>query len=240
MTGAKERRLGTVLAAVFLLTQLYLIFLRRHDTMDLEIYPNTKPSLNYRVDFAIGQTFKSGLNRLNRIDIMLGTHHKTLGGEVILRLREWPFPADPAADVRTVRVRGAEIKDNLYQTFSFPPIPDSKGKSYAFEILAADPDPEAPGCVWINEADIYPAGDLLIKGKVNGGDCTFRTYSSRTIAESVGRITRRKPGPFGSPLFFWLVLLALEASLAALLRHLPGMFAGTGPDRQPPADARRP
>lgn len=221
---AKTRGWSIALVGAFILLQLFLVFIKRHDTMDLEIYPNTKPSLDFSADRAIGQTFKAGLDRLNRIDVMLGTHRKTLGGEIVFRLREWPFPADPAADVRTVRIAGAGIKDNLYQTFSFPPVPNSRGRSYAFEISASNPAPDAPGCVWINETDIYPAGDLLIGGKVNGGDCTFRTYASRTIAASVGRIVAKRPGPLGSPVFFWIVVLAFEAALAALLWRLPGMF----------------
>ncbi len=230
----KEGRWGTALAALFLLLQFYLIFLRHHDTMDLEVYPNTKPSQNFGADFTVGQSFKAGMDRLNRIDALMGTHGKTLGGEVVLRLRELPPPSGPPADLRVVRIKASEIRDNLYQTFSFPPIPDSKGKRYSYEVFAVDPDPGTPGCLWINEADIYPEGDFLVQGKVNGGDCAFRTYSSRTIASQARRIARRWPRPFGTPAFFWLVLAAFVASLTALLYHVPGLFADPRPDKGRP------
>ncbi|MCX6561945.1 MAG: hypothetical protein NTZ26_15730, partial [Candidatus Aminicenantes bacterium] len=74
----KEGRRGIVLAAVFLVLQVYLLFIRHYDTMDLEVYPNTRPSLDFKADFAIGQTFRAGMNGLNRIDVMMGTHAKTL------------------------------------------------------------------------------------------------------------------------------------------------------------------
>ncbi len=234
MTGTKVGRLGIALAALFLVLQFYLLFIRHYDTMDLEAYPNTLPSLDFRADFAIGQTFKAGMKNLNRIDVMMGTHAKTLGGAVLLRLREWPAPAGPPVDVRTAAVLGAVIRDNLYQTFSFAPIADSKGKTYAFEVLAADPTPDAPGCLWTNEADIYPDGSLLVDGKINGGDLAFRTYSSRTVASQAGRIAGRWPGPLGKPAVFWLAALFFVFSLAALILHLPGMFAKPGPEADRP------
>lgn len=240
---SRSGRVGMALAVVFLILQLYLVFIRTYETMDLEVYPNVQPSPDLRSGFAVGQTFQSRTDRLCRIDVLMGTHRRTLEGEMVLRLREWPFPAGAAADVRTVRVQGAAIKDNLYQTFAFAPIPDSRGKTYAFEIRPEESaNPEIPGLVWMNPNDIYPGGSILLGGLPAGGDCTFRTYASRTVAASVGRIVAKRPGPLGSPLFFWLALLALEAALTALLWRLPRIFAD--PDRVAPAgpgaEAKRP
>lgn len=228
----KEGRRGIVLAAVFLVLQVYLLFIRHYDTMDLEVYPNTRPSLDFKADFAIGQTFRAGMNGLNRIDIMMGTHAKTLDGTILLRLTEWPAPAGPKTDLRTATVPGSVIRDNLYQAFFFPPIAGSKGKHFAFEVSAANPAPDAPGCLWTNEADIYPDGSLLINGRVNGGDLAFRTYASRTLASQAGRIARRWPGPLGSQAFFWLVVALFEASLTAVLYSLPGLLGKDRPDAE--------
>lgn len=231
--GSKTRRLGLALAAVFFIVQFILLFIRHYDTMDLEVYPNTEPTPDFRSDFSVGQTFLARTNGLNRIDVLMGTHGRTLGQDVVFKLRE----SRDEPGLRSLTIKRETVRDNLYQTFSFPPIKDSKGRAFAFEISAAGGGTEGPGCLWMNARDIYPDGGILFGGNPGSGDCIFRTYASRTLASAAGRIAGRWPGVLGKAAFFWLMTLLFEISLLALLWNIPGLFfAGPAPAQ----DARRP
>jgi len=77
----------------------------------------------------VGQTFVAREANLYRIDVLLATYARLNTRDVIFHLRDHPSSDQ---DIATVRVNGLWIRDNEYHSFTFSPLPESKGKSYYF------------------------------------------------------------------------------------------------------------
>lgn len=188
---------------LFILMQFYLIFLKRHYALDLDITPNTQPSPNLVAGEKIGQTFSAKRNGLTRIDIMLGTHKRTNNKNIIFTLRE-RIPERKVIFQTTFNA--ASVVDNLYYPLEFKPIRKSKGKEYYFILQSPESTYENSICAWTNTNNIYREGAYIYNNSAVGGDIIFRAYSKRPIFTELKRIVRNYEGIFGK---VWLLILAI-------------------------------
>jgi hypothetical protein len=203
--------------ALFVLLQVFLLFVARHDTMDVDSYPNTVPTPNLLGGDLIGQTFKAPSNGLARIDVLLGTHGRLNDKDV--RFRLWELEPVRVLAVE-IGFNASDVRNNLYRTFRFPPRPKSKGRAYLFELDSPASTPSNSIAVWMNASDVYPHGEFVFNGRAAGGDLTFRAYARRTVWEELPRIARHGSGVFRSVFVLAAAIFLFEAAAIALLKKL--------------------
>ncbi|HMQ54515.1 MAG TPA: glycosyltransferase family 39 protein [Anaerolineae bacterium] len=87
----------------------------------------------------LGQTIQVDCSNFNRIEITLGTFNERADQPVTFALA-----TDPSAQqiLYSESFDGASVTDYQTRSFSFPPIPDSAGKSYFFFITAPTATPQ--------------------------------------------------------------------------------------------------
>jgi hypothetical protein len=202
---------------LFVLLQVFLLFVAHHDTMEVDTSPNSVPTPPILGGERTGQTFKAPSDGLARIDVLLGTHGRLNDKDVHFRLYELEPTRVLAAEVV---FNASDVRNNLYRTFRFPPQPSSKGRSYLFELDSPASTPSNAIAVWMNAADVYPDGEFFFNGGAAGGDLTFRTYARRTVWEELPRIARHGSGVFRSVFLLAAAILLFEAAAVALLKKL--------------------
>lgn len=134
-------------------------------------------------------------------------------------------PAYPAtvADgpvIRTVRLSGAAMSDNGFNSFSFQPVAGSKGSRYYFYLTTPGP---GPGPTTLADTKgRYPYGRLVLDGVPTRGSLAFRAWTitdRRAAAEKmIAMVGLNKPGRFNRP---WL-LPALTIAVIVLTGLLLG------------------
>jgi hypothetical protein len=146
-------------------------------------------------------------------------------GEIVFSLRQNPASSEVLA---TGAIRPGAVEDPattlrrpyVYRRFTFPPIPDSAGRSFYLSIEAPDSSASAPLLARYHRSDVYAPGMRYVDDTPAMGDLAFRVhYGSvpmRDFQLLLNRLTRSRPAPFNSP---WLypLLLALYAGFVALL-----------------------
>lgn len=227
MTGAKtsprDNRIlvRSLIVGLFVLMQAVLVVFVKYDVLDMNIRPNTQPSLDFYGAIDIGQTFRAEGANIGRIDLLFGTHGRRTTYPVGFELYETGAARTLVAESG---IDGAALRDNLYQTFRFPAVRGARGKRYLIRLFASSATAANALAIWKNPADIYPDGTMMYNGAPDPGDLVFRVYSRRTIASELGRITARNPGFLGSPALFVAVVLLLEAAfiwaLAAIVDRI--------------------
>jgi len=193
---------------LFILFQGYLIFLKKHDTLDIDVTPNTNPSFNVCGEGKFGQTFVAPKNGVARIDVMLGTHGRKNDKDVIFELRE--IQPDNKLIARTI-FNASSVKNNLYHPFVFKPAKNSQRRTYYFLFCSPESTPENSICIWMNNRNIYKKGDFLFNHHPERGDLIFRVYSKRPIFTEFRRIVRNYSGIFGNVAFLLVVIAFFEA-----------------------------
>lgn len=207
----------TGIIALFVLLQVFLVFVARHDTMDVESAPNTVPTPSYRGGARIGQTFKAASDGLARIDVLLGTHGRANDGDI--RFRVWELT--PARRlVAEVVFNASDVRNNLYRTFRFPPQPHSKGRPFLFEFKSRASSVANSFAVWTNANDVYKDGEFLLNGRAVGGDLTFRAYARRPVWTELSRMARSRSGIFGSVIVVAVAFLFFELVSVLFLKKL--------------------
>jgi len=131
----------------------------------------------------VGQTFIARNPNLARVDVLLGTYARENTQEVIFHLRELK-PSLPeadaiaeSADLTRIVINAADVEDNAYHSFKFPPIEDAQGKAYYFFIESPTSSPGDAITAWSSSRDAYLAGRMYMDGLPQAGDLTFRTFS---------------------------------------------------------------
>jgi hypothetical protein len=234
MKKVSFRTIKFLILGLFLLMQVWLLFLKKHDTMDINVSPGTNPAIDIWGGTRLAQSFVSRLNGLARIDVSLATHDRSNSKDVVFELRE----ADPGstAFVRLI-FNAATVQNNAFRAFTFPPQPHSARKKYIFSLSSPDSNPSDAICVWMNRRDIYEDGNFIINGRPQEGDLSFRVYSRRTIMSELHRIVRNYPGIFHSTtlliaaivLFTLAEILVLVKLLDIIYSTLKGMETVSGP-----------
>ncbi len=225
----------TAVVVLFVVMQVYLIFIKKHDALDIDTWPNTIPTPGIVGNYEVGQTFVSERDGLARIDVMVGTYGRTNSKDLIFELRELRGENEKVAILaRTVTFSPAGLMNNLFNPIRFEPVEDSRGKRYLFTLRSPESTPEDSICLWKNNKDIYRWGHMVYNGVQDKGDIVFRVYSRRTVGSELGRIVRNYPGIFGSKTFLIIVVIAFEIAQVLMLIYLLNLFFGrTGRPRAP-------
>lgn len=157
----------------------------------------------------VGQTFLSLRPNLQAIEVMLalyGANAVSAGSTMTLHLRESPnSPRDLVAVALDLQGR----KHNDLLRFEFPPLHDSRGRSYYFQLEGT---PGSRVGVWYATFEAYADGQLYIQDTVQEGDLYFKTYSAYDlplVADDVLRFVSQ----FGWPALACVSLLFLMGKL---------------------------
>ncbi len=161
------------------------------DSVDNMQYQRSQPVGEICGSYTVGQSFISHYAGLSRIDVFMTTYARRNTQEVTFRLK--PDPASPK-DIATVTLNAAEIRDGTYHRFSFPPLPDSRGKTYFFAIESPDSTPGDAITAWYSPLDAYPEGAMYVNGQVQDGDLAFRTYYDYGLGVMVRDVWRGVTG----------------------------------------------
>jgi len=172
-----------------------------------------------------GQTFTAEHSGLSLVEVRFATHARENTGPVIFHLR-----ASPAADdTFTATLEAADLEDNAYYAFEFPPIPDSIGRTFYFCLEAPEAEPGNAITVWGATEDEYPDGEAILDGLEERGvrDLTFRLGYDPPLGEKAAilldRLAANKPSLWGDKRFYILLAAAYLALLYALFARALGV-----------------
>ena len=186
-----------------------------------------QPHTNKSVDELVastqaGQTFTAEHSGLNLVEVRLATYARENTGPVIFYLKTSP---DAAEDLFTFTLDAADLEDNAYRPFEFPPIPDSAGRSFYFCLEAPEAESGNAITVWGATEDAYPDGEAVLEGLKERGvrDLTFRLGYDPPLAERarilLENLVANKPSLWGDKRLYILLALAYLALLYALFAH---------------------
>ena len=202
---------------LFILLQIYLIFIKTHHTLDLEVYPNTNPSPNIYAKNTVGQTFIPKRDNISRIEVMLGTHERENDKDIIFSL--WALTPERKL-LAEKNFNASTVQNNLFNAIDFHPVPVSKNKTHYFQLQSPQSTPENSICVWMNGKDIYKQGAFTYNNKEANGDLIFRVYAKRPIYKELSRITRNYSGIFASYGFLIAAVIFFEVIQILILIKL--------------------
>ncbi|MCC6192158.1 MAG: hypothetical protein IT318_24270 [Anaerolineales bacterium] len=174
----------------------------------------------------LGQTFVANAPGLHRVDVFLAIYQRVNHGPLRLHIKASPYVT---ADLATLTVDMAGVRDNAYQTFKFAPLPLPAGVPAFFCLEAPAARPGNAITVGARQADAYAGGRAqFLDGHVPLGaqDLSFLLFyqpaPSWAVAAGLQRLAANKPGWLGEPLFYAAVFAAYLAVLAALAWGLGG------------------
>jgi len=181
--------------ALFILMQVWLIFIKKHDALDIDTWPNTIPTPAVQGPYDVGQTFVAERDGIARIDVMVGTYGRTNTKEIIFDLNEVVGENEKLTIlVRTVKFKPDGLMNNLFNPFRFAPVERSRGKRYLFTFRSPESTPEDSICLWMNTLDIYRFGHLFFNNAKAGGDLVFRVG----LQPRRGRMRKPRATPWGT------------------------------------------
>ena len=207
-----------VATTFFLLLQIFLFFGKKYDCLDLDVYPNNRPTYFICGPHSVGQTFLAPCPNLNRIDIMMGTYGRQPQETLFFYL--WEISGQRKILRRQVKFLASTVKNNLYQPIRFNPLRDSKGKVFYFALSSPEATEETGLSAWMNERNIYRHGNYIFDGRPSRGDLVFRTYSRNNLISALWRVTRRYSSILGNKYIFYAVVASFEILSLSLLLFL--------------------
>lgn len=217
---------------LFILLQLYLFFLKKHECLDLDIYPNNTPTYFICGEHSIGQTFLAPRDNLCRIDIMMGTYDRKSEDKIFFSLYE--LRGKKQLLLRQEEFLASRVKNNLYHEIRFRPVSKSKKKTFYFFLTSPGATPETAISAWMNKKNIYRHGNYVFDGHPQRGDLVFRTYSQHNLFNSLGRVVRKNPGFMKNKYLFFSGVAFFELiSLAMLLLLLDFLLDLIQPEPKP-------
>ncbi|MCP5102780.1 MAG: hypothetical protein GY950_05360 [bacterium] len=206
-----NRTVKFLFMALFLLLQVYLVFVKDFQVPDYDKYFNEFPQPLFRENgkrTEVSQTFRTP-GPLARIDILLANYKiKPKSGTLQLGI----FKNGRCLFLKKYPANTAE--DNRFYNFAVDADKVPPG-AYTLKLKHFPGDKKERLAVWIYQKDIYPYGELFVDGKLKKGDMTFRVYFFSTLWEQRARLS----GPL---LFFGLVLLLF--ALNFLFYHFCSML----------------
>lgn len=128
------------------------------------------------LDIPLTGRFISPINRLNAIEVLTGTYERR-NANLRLSIREGSLEGPV---IRDVMLKGSRIVNNGYSRWGFKPIPDSKGKTYYFQI-ASTGFPSA--AAWYNPTAPHEKLKLSRDGKEISGRIGFQCFTKEAIRD---------------------------------------------------------
>ena len=119
---------------------------------------------------AHSQTFQAGRPRLTAVSTRLATFARVNHGTMRFTLEQ----LDPPRFVHEEDFEMADVTDNAWRTFRFPPIDDSRGKRFKFTLRPMMASPGNAITIWYSASDTYAAGEHLVDGQPAAGDLTVK------------------------------------------------------------------
>ncbi len=168
----------------------------------------------------VGQTFVAEKGGLNRLDVFLATYARDNAGPVIFHLRESPTATQ---DLATVRFDAADVQDNAYRQFPFPPLGDSENHAYYFFFEAPEARPGNAITVWASPTDAYSQGQDYLAGQPQPGDLAFRTYADYGLVQIGRDLWRGLRGHAGTALLAAILFVVPGAGVLALFGGVLGV-----------------
>ncbi|MCL4459809.1 MAG: hypothetical protein M1136_01190 [Chloroflexi bacterium] len=167
----------------------------------------------------VGQSFTALHDGLYRLDLLIGNYKgASVSAEVVFHLRSSPWAN---SDLATIRVKTAEMQDNKFHTFVFPPIAASAQKSFFFFIEAPEATAADGLALWYSSQNRYVGGAMYINGQAIESDLTFVAYYKADLLESyrlyLEALPKNKPLLFGSGLTYIALVAGYLTAFAGLL-----------------------
>jgi len=158
---------------------------------------------------SIGQIIRARVPGLYRVDILLATYRRAIQGPLIFHLRHLPPNTN---DLVTLRLDAAQVLDNTFYQFEFPPLANAPGNKFYFLLEAPEAAPNNAITVWgATEAEAYASGQavLLFVPQNAVKDLAFRLHYQPdlpyVLSQMMERLTVNRPSIFGQR---WLYLAA--------------------------------
>ena len=186
----------------------------------------------------VEQTFMASMDNLCRIDFYIDSYYPWDSPYLECRLFEIQTDENPANltyqfiqvhrdEVRFKRLNGWTLSGHMFNSFSFPPIPQSEGKRYLFSIQSPGLKKGGSSILLASPEDRYQYyGNLFINEEKKDGDLAFRVLYQKPrnwlIQKSIARLVLEKPSIFSSPLAFYLLFLLYLGLLWMLAYSLLG------------------
>ncbi len=202
---------------LFLLFQAYFILIRKHDCLDLDIFPNTVVTPALFGGNVVGQSFIAQRDGIARIDVIFTTYQRKNDRDIIFRL----FEHAPRRRLLVEKViNAATIPDNVYFSICFPAQKNVRHKKLSFEFLSQSSTLDNCVALWMNAENIYSQGSYHFKRNPEKGDLIFRVYSRHPIVTELGRIVHAHQGFFGSRIALSALIVLLEVVQGLLFLRL--------------------
>ncbi len=164
-------------------------------------------------------------------DEMSGCNRITSNGSslITVSLKAGPASATTIASA-TLRLDSLENpaaalrRPYVYQSFAFPPISDSAGRTFYLSIEAPSASAAAPLLARYEGNDVYSPGTRYRDSTAASGDLAFRIYYGDESAGGlwllIGRLARGRPAPFNWPWFYPLLLAVYAGCVALVVRFI--------------------
>jgi hypothetical protein len=112
----------------------------------------------------------------------------------------------------------------VYQSFAFPPIPDSAGRTFYLSVEAPSASVAAPLLARYQHGDVYAPGTRYLDGTPTPGDLAFRIYYGDAPAGDLwlllDRLAGGRPAPFNWPWLYPLLLAVYAGSVVLIVRFI--------------------
>lgn len=169
-------------------------------------------------DVQFGQTFVASHPDLYRIDVMMSTYGRRNTHDVIFHLKEG---LDAQTDILSITFNASDVRDERWQSFTFPPIPDSAGRSFYFYLESPASELGNAVSVMGRNDDLYPGGQGFINNHPTPGDMTFRIFYRMSLKQKTNwvleSLSAHKPSVWGSKKFYTLLAILYVLLLGTLL-----------------------
>jgi hypothetical protein len=132
---------------------------------------------------SFGQTFTPGHDGLNRIDLYTATYARENTRPVMFSIRSIAGEEQVVEGEELVRMELAadQISNSGPTVITFPPLPDTAGKTLYFSIESPGSVPGDAITVYMEEGDVYPGGQMYIDGEGDQGDIAFIAYTRESF-----------------------------------------------------------
>jgi len=182
---------------------------------------HTEPIGEIRGAQTVGQTFLAPYNGFYRVEVSLADYGRLNTGPVNFRLGTRP----DAPDSVNVQTFPAEtVRRDVTRAFEFAPLSDSAGKTYYFQLDAADAVPGNAITAYIRPSAPYATGTAYRADQSVQGDLVFSLYFRVGLAERIKillqQMTEHKPFLWGDWRFYAGIVVIYVMLLAALARQL--------------------